>query len=141
MKNHIVHYLVYALFWLLLSGCVSPAIGQPDSINLEGFGIEVGAGYNQLFWEANTIFGEEHNNRTAFSIMPSIRIHYQRSIGSYVTIYSFFGYNEFGGASALDESKAFTNPELEVPSPFYIRGSPSSGRGYHCPSRERTEKT
>lgn len=131
MKNYFAYFLLPAFLGFFLSGQISPAIGQSPSINLEGIGIEVGAGYNQLFWKANTIFGEEHYDRTAFSIMPSIRVHYQRTIGSYVAIYSFFGYNEFGGASELDESKTFTAPDILYEDRIKIRSLESGIMGQY----------
>jgi len=86
---------------------------QNTSIIPDGFGIEIGAGYNQLFWKARNISGNMTTaNRTALSIMPSFRISYESNIYSNISLYSFLGYNEFGGYSKLGKSISFTDPNV-----------------------------
>lgn len=86
---------------------------QQSSILLDGLGIEVGIGHNQLFWHAEHV--DEipiHANRTTFSIMPSVRIHYTISVTADAGLYTFFGYNEFGGRSKESQHIAFTNADV-----------------------------
>jgi len=94
---------------------ISPqfASAQLSSIVPDGLGIEIGIGHNQLFWEAADIDGSTNRtNRTALSIMPSARIFYATSITSSVGLYSFFGYNEFGGHSEENQHSSFTDAEV-----------------------------
>lgn len=78
---------------------------QESTSFFSGFGFEIGGGYNQLFWSATNADGSTTSfNRTAFSFMPSARIHYQFSIFKKTTLYTFTGYNEFGGHSKLEQS-------------------------------------
>ncbi len=81
---------------------------QKSSIKPNGFSIEIGAGYNQLFWKARNINGNMTSaNRTALSIMPSLRISYEFDVYSKISLYSFLGFNEFGGYSKLGKSSSF----------------------------------
>lgn len=89
------------------------ASAQISKILPDGVGIEIGLGHNQLFWQAEGIDGSTvTGNRTALSVMPSARIHYTASVTSDIGIYSFFGYNEFGGRSEEDTHPASTDPEV-----------------------------
>jgi hypothetical protein len=84
----------------LLSGISFSALAQTSSIFPGNFGIEIGIGHNQLFWKAEDPDGNKlKNDRTAFSLMPSARIFLSLPASSNVRVYSFLGYNEFGGRS------------------------------------------
>lgn len=66
-----------------------------------GSGIEIGGGHNQLYLDSE-LFGT--HDRTAFSLMPSARIHYLAPLVVDFGIYFLLGYNEFGGRSGEDYS-------------------------------------
>jgi len=44
--------------------------------------------------------------------MPSARIHYTVSVAKDAGLYTFFGYNEFGGHSVESQHSSFTNPDV-----------------------------
>lgn len=98
----------------ILGICTIPQsiIAQESFSFFHGFGIEIGGGYNQLFWEATELDGSKINaNRTAFSLMPSARLSYDFNIFKKINLYSFIGYNEFGGYSTLGPSDFILNPD------------------------------
>lgn len=113
MKYHCLNtfktYYLVALFFFL------PQIGwaQLSSILADGLGVEIGIGHNQLFWQADEIDGTTNSlDRTAFSVLPSARIYYTISISANTKLYTFLGYNEFGGRSAEGPHPSFTNDDV-----------------------------
>lgn len=76
----------------------------------KGLGVEIGGGHNQLFWDSSS---RNYYDRTAFFLMPSARMHYLLPIAFNVGIYSFAGYNEFGGHSGKGEEEEISvyNPD------------------------------
>ena len=61
------------------------------------FGLEVGAGHNQLFWKVET--SHQTKDRLEFSVTPMVRISYHRYLGKHIYLMPFIGYNKFGGRS------------------------------------------
>lgn len=109
LKKFKIQFLVVTVLFLL----PQIASAQLSSIVPDGLGIEIGIGHNQLFWQAEEIDESTiRANRTALSIMPSARIHYTTSVTSSVGLYTFFGYNEFGGHSEENQHSAFTDAEV-----------------------------
>ena len=68
------------------------------SQSLNGLGIELGAGHNQLFWE--TADGLEAN-RTQFWITGNIKCVYDIELSKNISVIPFIGYNRFGGKSDI----------------------------------------
>ncbi|HKJ32643.1 MAG TPA: hypothetical protein VKA34_12485 [Balneolales bacterium] len=113
MKQYRYLLITFLLCMLYFGVFPNYVKAQNTSIIPDGFGIEIGAGYNQLFWKARNISGNMTTaNRTALSIMPSFRISYESNIYSNISLYSFLGYNEFGGYSKLGKSISFTDPNV-----------------------------
>lgn len=113
-----------------------PTQAQDYSNFTNGFGIEVGSGYNQLFWEASGFDGSKINaNRTAFSIMPVARLSYKHNIFKQINLYSFLGYNEFGGHSKLDEIDAFLDPTVRYQDEYKFRNIEAGFFGIYPISR------
>lgn len=97
MKNSLSPLLKIALLiYIAMTGLPSLLSAQIIEKLPTGMGIEIGGGHNQFFWDSQV---EGTYDRTAFSFMPAIRIHYVIPIVSNMGIYSFLGYNEFGGRS------------------------------------------
>jgi hypothetical protein len=89
-------FLTITLFLFLL-----PGFSYSQSF-LKGLGFEVGGGYNQLFWKAPSPVPESDylsRNRTAFSLTPTLRLKYEVSLSSDLSVSPFVGYNRFGGES------------------------------------------
>jgi len=109
LKKFKIHFLVVAVLFFI----PNIALAQLSTILPDGLGIELGIGHNQLFWQAEDIDETTiRANRTALSIMPSARIHYTISVTADAGLYTFFGYNEFGGRSKESQHTAFTNADV-----------------------------
>ncbi len=63
----------------------------------QGIQIELGGGYNQLFWKIDDEFAKKDADRTAFSLTPTIRVLYNISLSKHIYVSPFLGYNQFGG--------------------------------------------
>lgn len=97
IMNHKIHQrLVSTVFLLTISLSV---FGQNSTNSIFEYGIEVGAGYNQLFMQSDS---PAMHNRTAFSVMPSVRMFIGLNPTSHFGLYTFAGYNEFGGRDSGD---------------------------------------
>ncbi len=94
---------IVLLIIIAMTGIPSVLSAQISEKVPKGLGIEIGGGHNQFFWEYSS--RNYYDNRTAFSLMPSARVHYLLPITYNVEIYSFAGYNEFGGHSGKDEEE------------------------------------
>jgi hypothetical protein len=113
MKKIICKYsfIVVACFAFSLLSHSSQA--QKASSLFQGFSIEIGGGYNQLFWEATEFDGSKiEADRKAFSLMPSVRISYETNILRKINLSSFVGYNEFGGHSELHHPYSSLDPDV-----------------------------
>ncbi|HKK44937.1 MAG TPA: hypothetical protein VJ964_05415 [Balneolaceae bacterium] len=103
MKRH--QYQLLTCLLIVLSILILPDLTRAQSTSFipTGLGFEIGAGYNQLFWRAYSpsLDKTTTENRTAFSIMPSFRINYKFNVYSNISLYTFLGFNEFGGYSKL----------------------------------------
>ncbi len=109
LKKFKIQFVVVAVLFFL----PHIASAQLSSLLPEGLGIELGLGHNQLYWKAEDIDETTiRANRTVFSIMPSVRIHYTTSVTADAGLYTFFGYNEFGGRSKESQHTAFTNADV-----------------------------
>jgi hypothetical protein len=106
-----VPFLCSAFLILFFMPQLAPA--QLSSIIPEGLGFEIGAGHNQLFWKAEDFDGKTlRANRTALSVLPSARIHYTVSVTQKAGLYTFVGYNEFGGRSTEGLHRSFIEPDV-----------------------------
>lgn len=122
MESPILKYLFVTGILLFASANFSYSMAQHKVSFLQRFGIEIGGGYNQLFWEATDFNGNKVDaNRTSFSIMPAARLSYNHNIFKRLNLYSFLGYNEFGGHSKLDNSDTFLNPNVRYQDEFKFR--------------------
>lgn len=68
----------------------------------QGFGIEIGAGYNQLLWRAKPVMGVTPGmdyHRREFALTPTIRVCYDFYPISVLQVHPFVGYSQFGGKS------------------------------------------
>ena len=90
------HTLIIGILFLILP---LSSFGQNASSTHLNFGIELGGGHNQLFMQADS---PAMHDRTAFSVMPSARMYLQLNTSSGFAIYSFAGYNQFGGKDSGD---------------------------------------
>jgi hypothetical protein len=87
-------FLMVTLFLFLL-----PGFSYSQSF-LKGLGFEVGGEYNQLFWKVPTPVPESDylsRNRTEFSMTPTLRLEYEISLLSDLSVSPFVGYDRFGG--------------------------------------------
>ncbi|MEX0720732.1 MAG: hypothetical protein WD059_08705 [Balneolaceae bacterium] len=106
-------YKTFVITLLMLGSASSSIYAQEASAFFRGLGIEIGGGYNQLLWEATDVDGgKESYDRTAFSLMPSIRISYEFDVFSKINLHPFIGYNEFGGHSKLESVDWFLNSDV-----------------------------
>ncbi len=87
------------LICIAMTGLPSILSAQISGKFPKGLGIEIGGGHNQLFWDPSS---RNLYDRTAYSLMPSARMHFLLPIAYNVEIYSFAGYNEFGGHSGKE---------------------------------------
>jgi hypothetical protein len=73
---------------------------RSQSIN-SGLGIEVGLGYNQLYWQVPIPAGVAYKNPLIISsnlaLTPEVRIKYVLQMTNYLSFCPFIGYNRFGG--------------------------------------------
>lgn len=113
MKKFVSNFLSIA-FILGTLFITNMSYAQESNSFFKGLAIEIGGGYNQLFWEATNLDGSKINaDRTAFSLMPSARLSHDFNIFQKINFYSFIGYNEFGGYSSLGPSEVILNPEYK----------------------------
>lgn len=74
---------------------------------LSGLGIEVGGGYNQLYWQEPLKIGIAPFNplivRNDFALTPEIRLKYVVHMKNYFSLLPFIGYNRFGGYRKRDD--------------------------------------
>ena len=128
LKKFNIQFLVVAVIFFL----PNIASAQLSSILPDGFGIELGVGHNQLFWQAEEIDGSTVRlNRTALSVMPSVRIHYTTSVTANTGFYTFFGYNEFGGRSEESPHRSFINDDVMYKDRFRFQNLEAGFFGFY----------
>lgn len=76
------------------------AFGQNTSNSVLNVGIELGGGHNQLFMHYDS---PGMRDRTTFSILPTARLYVRLNAPGGFSLYSFAGYNEFGGRDSRNE--------------------------------------
>lgn len=79
-------------------------IKSQDLLSVNNLSIEVGIGYNTLYWDAITTREELNNNRNQFILLPSCKVKYSIPLVKINNTTSFgltpfVGYNNFGGKS------------------------------------------
>jgi hypothetical protein len=90
-RSFIGSVMLFALILVISQEIYSQSI-------LSGFGVEVGGGHNQLFWQGNYFsYIPIDADRTNLSFTPTIRVNYQWYIMQNVSLIPFTGYNQFGG--------------------------------------------
>lgn len=110
MKLYVTSISSMALLGILLI-CFSNSGKAQGITDNSGLTLELGAGYNQLLWQATDFTGTSEANRTKFSIMPTARLGYLFPISTNIGLHPFAGYNEFGGHDELHNlSPDPTNP-------------------------------
>lgn len=88
-------FKILQVFFISSIVLLSPILsfGQAQDKSVE-FGVELGGGHNQFFMQSES---PAMHDRTKFSLMPSVRINVNIPSSTDFSIYSFVGYNEFGG--------------------------------------------
>lgn len=138
MERHDLHLSAVVLTFLF--GIILPVTSNAQNINIpEGLGFEIGGGHNQLFWEATdpNTGNKTEANRTAFSIMPSIRISYNHQQFSKIGLYSFLGYNIFGGFSKLEPSVTISDANVRYKDQYQFKNFEAGLFGLYSISKVR----
>ncbi|MEO1021047.1 MAG: hypothetical protein AAFW89_00770 [Bacteroidota bacterium] len=88
--------LVYGLLTIPIA-----LAGQPVQNIISGLSLEIGGGYNQLFWTYEDLQSSNEANRTQFNVRPAFKAGYQFSFARSFGVYTFVGYNQIGGKSEV----------------------------------------